>query len=213
MKDYLKAFRDGHHDFESNEKGLNASNPFELFDAWMEDAVSNEEMEPNAFVISTVSADLQPSNRIVYLKGVIDQQYLFYTNYNSQKGQDIAQNSKVSILFFWPKLHRQVRIEAICTKTSEEISDNYFNSRPRGSQIGAWASEQSDELEDRDTLTKRVDEFEKKFPSEVPRPPHWGGYQLKPTKFEFWQGRPSRLHDRLVFVPSSDQWTITRKNP
>jgi len=210
----MDGFRDGHHEFSNGHlKSFEGADPYELLNSWMKEAVSNEESEPNAFVLSTVGSEGQPSSRIVYLKDNIDGNLVFYTNYSSQKGQEIATNSKVSMLFFWPKSARQIRVEGICEKTPTDISDAYFASRPRGSQIGAWASDQSSHLANREDLEQRVEEMEAKFPNEVPRPEHWGGYWIQPTRFEFWQGRPSRLHDRITFQKDGADWKIERRNP
>jgi len=202
------------HDFDNGRLDeVDGVNPFELAELWMSEAVSNQENEPNAFSLNTVNTDLQPSSRIVYLKDLIDSQYVFYTNYNSSKAKDIEDNSKVSMLFFYPGASRQIRIDGVCSKVSEEISDSYFNSRPRKSQLGAWASNQSEELDEYETLEERLLEFDEKFTSKVPRPDFWGGYQIKPTRFEFWQGRPSRLHDRFVFESEKGIWKTFRINP
>lgn len=210
----MDGFRDGHHEFENGHlEGFEGADPYDLFDLWMEEAVANEELEPNAFVLSTVSTEGQPSSRIVYLKDKIDDKLVLYTNYSSLKGEEIAANGKVSMLFFWPKCSRQIRVQGVCSKVPKEISDAYFASRPRGSQIGAWASDQSEVLSNRDILNQRVAELEKRFPNEVPRPDFWGGYWIEPTGFEFWQGRPSRLHDRIVFTRSKADWKIERLNP
>lgn len=214
MSDYLQKFRDDHHEFVNGKfEDITGGNPFELFHIWFQEAVDKSEMESNAFVLSTVNSKNQPSSRIVYLKEVTDEQFVFFTNYNSQKGKEIVENTTVSMLFFWPLLSRQVRIEGVCTKTSNEISDEYFNSRPRNSQLGAWASHQSDILNSREELDNRFIEIGKQFPNEIPRPPHWGGYQINPTQIEFWQGRPSRLHDRLVLTKKNGEWEAQRKNP
>jgi pyridoxamine 5'-phosphate oxidase len=214
MSDYLQKFRDDHHEFVNGKfEDITGGNPFELFHIWFQEAVDKSELESNAFVLSTVNSRNQPSSRIVYLKEVVEEQFVFFTNYNSQKGKEIVENTTVSMLFFWPLLSRQVRIEGVCTKTSSEISDEYFNSRPRNSQLGAWASHQSDILNNREELDNRFIELAKQFPNEIPRPPHWGGYQIDPTQIEFWQGRPSRLHDRLVLTKNNDTWTAQRKNP
>lgn len=214
MKDFLQKFRTDHHEFvNGNFEDITGGNPFELFEIWFEEAVEASEKESNAFVLSTLNKELQASSRIVYLKEVVEEQFVFFTNYNSQKGKDIAINNKVSMLFFWPLLSRQIRIEGICTKTSDQVSDDYFDSRPRGSQIGAWASHQSDVLESRAELEKRVEEIGKQYPNKIPRPHHWGGYQINPTQIEFWQGRPSRLHDRLVLTNENGEWKTHRKNP
>lgn len=215
MKEILDSFRLGHHEFNGGKDGFefNGLDPFQLFELWTSEAVVTKEVEPNAFVLSTVNTDGQASSRIVYLKDIIENQLVLYTNYSSKKGIDIATNSKVSMLFFWANSSRQVRIEGICSKVDSSISDAYFASRPRGSQIGAWASNQSDTLLDRSELENRVKKYEIEFPNEVPRPEHWGGYGIAPTHFEFWQGRPSRLHDRIEFEKKSDTWSIRRLNP
>lgn len=214
MEDFLEQMRNDHKDFDHGSlEGNFGSQPFELFSTWFSEAIETKQVEPNAFVLSTVNTALQTSSRILYLKEVLDSQFVFYTNYNSHKGSDLMQNNKASMLFFWPNLQRQVRIEGVCAKVATEISDAYFASRPRASQIGAWASHQSEKLEDRTILEARVEALAQQFPKEVPRPPHWGGYALLPTKIEFWQGRLSRLHDRIVFERNADQWEIYRMNP
>ena len=210
----MDAFRAGHHEFENGHlESFQDADPYHLFNIWTEEAVDNEEMEPNALVWSTVSKEGQPSSRILYLKDIIDAKLVMYTNYNGLKGQEIAENEKVNMLFFWPKSSRQIRVQGICSKVPSDISDAYFASRPRGSQIGAWASTQSEVLANREELEGRFQEFEEKFPNEVPRPDHWGGYWVEPTQFEFWQGRPSRLHDRIVFKRKDSEWAIERLNP
>jgi pyridoxamine 5'-phosphate oxidase len=214
MEDFLEQMRNDHKDFDHGSlEGNFGSQPFELFSTWFSEAIETKQVEPNAFVLSTVSQALQTSSRILYLKEVLENQFVFYTNYNSHKGTDLMHNNTASMLFFWPNLQRQVRIEGVCTKVADVVSDAYFASRPRASQIGAWASNQSEKLDDRSELEQRVEAFALQFPTEVPRPPHWGGYALLPTKVEFWQGRPSRLHDRIVFEQNADQWEIYRMNP
>ncbi len=214
MTDFLQKFRADHHEFvNGNFEVINGGNPLELFQIWFEEAVEASEKEANAFVLSTVNNELQASSRVVYLKEVVDEQFVFFTNYNSQKGKEIAENNKVSMLFFWPLLSRQIRVEGVCVKTSEAVSDDYFNSRPRGSQIGAWASHQSDVLESRSDLEDRVKEIGELYPNKIPRPAHWGGYQVNPIQIEFWQGRPSRLHDRLIFTLEDKKWKTQRRNP
>ena len=154
-----------------------------------------------------------PSSRIVYLKELRNKEFVYYTNYSSQKGTELALNPNASILFFWPKMQRQIRISGITSKISAEESDAYFASRPRESQLGAWASHQSELLEDSEELNTRVTMLNAKYPEEVPRPQHWGGYALIPIEIEFWQGQPSRLHDRLVYSLIENTWRQTRKNP
>ena len=213
MSNPLDQYRDSHHEFQHDVSGDLSDDPFEIFKEWFALADGADELEPNAFVLGTTSLDHQSSTRIVYLKEVLEDQFVFYTNYNSQKGAEIAANPKVSMLFFYPKSSRQIRIEGTCTKTDESVSDSYFNSRPRGSKIGAWASHQSQDLSDITELSDRVAELELKFPNEVPRPGHWGGYQIQPTRFEFWMGKKSRLHERIIFDRINGGWKMYRKNP
>jgi pyridoxamine 5'-phosphate oxidase len=215
MSEWINKLRDSHADFDKG--GLIDSlgnNPYKGFSLWFDEAISNNEIEANACILSTIEVStLQPSSRIVYLKELKNEQFVFYTNYKSQKGKELLENAKASLLFFWPGLQRQVRIEGLVEKVSPEESDIYFASRPRESQLGAWASNQSEVLNDRNELISRLEDFDAKYPNEVPRPPHWGGYGLSPNLIEFWQGLPSRLHDRLVFQKSSDNWSTFRKNP
>lgn len=213
MSNPLDQYRDNHHEFQQDASIDLTEDPFKLFAEWFSFADESKELEANAFVLGTSSLENQSTSRIVYLKEILEQQFVFYTNYNSQKGQEIAVNPKVSMLFFYPKLSRQIRIEGVCSKVDAAVSDDYFNSRPRGSQLGAWASHQSDELENQTELTDRVAALELEFPEEVPRPEHWGGYQIKPTRFEFWIGKKSRLHERIIFDRTDDGWKIYRKNP
>ncbi len=213
MSNPLEQYRDSHHEFKQDASINLSDDPFEVFQEWFAAADQQGELEANAFVLGTTSSDLQSSLRIVYLKELLNQQFIFYTNYNSQKGKEIAANPKVSMLFFYPQMSRQIRIEGVCTKVDAALSDDYFNSRPRGSKIGAWASHQSDVLSDVSEIQERVQELEKRFPNEVPRPEHWGGYQIEPTHFEFWVGKQSRLHERIIFEKEGDNWNMYRKNP
>ena len=190
-------------------------NPIEQFQKWFDEAMSSQVTEPTAMVVSTVSENGYPSSRVVLLKDIKTEGLSFFTNYNSRKGQEIIQNPHVSALFFWPELQRQVRFEAEVEKLPKADSDEYFSIRPRGSQIGAIASPQSAIIPDRETLEKRVAEVEKEMENiaEVPRPEFWGGFLLKPVRVEFWQGRGSRLHDRIVYIKDDGNWTINRLAP
>jgi pyridoxamine 5'-phosphate oxidase len=191
------------------------SDPFRQFDRWWTEVLKADIDEVNAMTLSTVSAEGFPGSRIVLLKGYDDNGFVWFTNYESRKGQDLAENPRASLLFFWKELERQVRIEGFCERVSSDESDAYFNSRPEGSRIGAWASPQSRPIESREILDLILAAISEKF-SDTPiyRPPHWGGYRLKPVAMEFWQGRPSRLHDRIRYDRSNDQgWIITRLAP
>ena len=188
--------------------------PWELFSSWFEIARNAKILEPNAMILSTVTQDGQPTSRVVLLKDFDQSGLVFFTNYLSQKGEQLAHNPRASILFWWESLQRQIRIEGVVVKIGEEESDTYFQSRPYGSRLGAWVSEQSQRIVDRTVLEKRQIEFEKKFvEGNVPRPDHWGGYRLTPNKFEFWQGRSNRLHDRLLYQMQQDAWTRARLAP
>jgi pyridoxamine 5'-phosphate oxidase len=190
-------------------------NPFRQFDLWWEEAMKADIDEVNAMTLATVSTDGKPSARIVLLKGYDDYGFVFFTNYESKKGKELYENPQATLLFFWKELERQVRIEGICEKVSEAESDAYFYSRPEGSRIGAWASPQSEVIDSRDILDANLIELEKKFKdTPVTRPPHWGGYRIKPEMMEFWQGRPSRLHDRILyFQENPSEWKIARLAP
>jgi len=190
------------------------NNPIDQFKKWFDEAMVSQVIEPTAMVISTVSENGYPSSRVVLLKDIKSNGLSFFTNYNSRKGQEIIQNPNVSVLFFWPELQRQVRFEAKVEKLPKADSDEYFASRPRASQIGAIASPQSAIIPDRESLENRVAEVEKEMENrEVPRPDFWGGFLLKPVRVEFWQGRSSRLHDRIVYIVENDNWTINRLAP
>lgn len=188
--------------------------PIQQFKKWFDEAISSQVTEPTAMVLSTVNEKGLPSSRVVLLKDIKSEGLSFFTNYNSRKGQEILQNPHVSILFFWPELQRQVRFEATVEKLSKEDSDEYFASRPRGSQIGAIASPQSVIIPNRESLEKRVAEVELEFGDlAIPRPEFWGGFLIKPVRVEFWQGRSSRLHDRIVYILENEIWTINRLAP
>jgi pyridoxamine 5'-phosphate oxidase len=213
MSNPLDQLRDNHSDFSKNQESFLFTDPFVAFESWFNVAVSSGEQEANAMVISTVNEFMKPSARVVYLKGLLDQQFVFYTNYLSHKGKNLNQNPNASLLFFWPGLERQIRIEGTVNKISETESDAYFASRPRESQLGAWASHQSEPLVGMDEITQRYRILDEQFQGDIPRPPHWGGMALRPTYLEFWQGKPSRLHERVCFKLTEDAWQISRLNP
>ncbi len=190
------------------------SNPFNQFAKWFEEARSAEVIEPNAMVVSTLGADGYPNGRVVLLKEVDSTGFLFYTNYNSHKGADLKNHPAASLTFWWAELERQVRIKGKVEKVSNAESDAYFSIRPRGSQLGAWVSAQSEVIANREVLTERLAHLEQNyFNQTVPRPPHWGGYRVIPHEIEFWQGRPSRLHDRIRYRTDNDLWLIERLSP
>lgn len=193
-----------------------ANEPFTQFQHWFQEALQAQLPEPNAMHLCTVSAEGRPSGRIVLLKGLETEGFVFYTNYHSRKGKDIEANYWVSLTFFWPELERQVRIEGKAVFTDATQSDEYYYSRPRGSQLGAWASPQSQVIKNRTVLEENITLTENKFSTSerIPRPPHWGGYCVIPDTVEFWQGRPSRLHDRIQYVKSPDgMWHKQRLAP
>lgn len=192
-----------------------AENPFLQFADWWQQAIESEIDEVNAMTLATASLEGVPSARIVLLKGYDEKGFVFYTNYESAKGQELAENPRASLLFFWKELERQVRITGLVEKVSATESDEYFLSRPTGSQIGAWASPQSHVIENRSWLENRVKELETKFSTEqLTRPAHWGGYRIKPVIIEFWQGRKSRLHDRIQYtLQENNSWKIERLAP
>ena len=199
--------------------GLNESDadpdPVRQFAAWMRQALAAEVPEPNAMTLATVGADGRPSARIVLLKAFDESGFTFHTNYDSRKGRELAANPHAALLFFWPELERQVRIEGTVERISEAESDDYFRSRPVGSRLSAWASRQSEPIPDRAALERRVEELAREHQGrDVPRPPFWGGLRLRPETIEFWQGRPNRLHDRLCYrrvMPEG--WRIERLSP
>lgn len=188
--------------------------PILQFKAWMGEALSAQLPEPNAMTLATASADGKPSARIVLIKGVDERGFVFYTNYESRKGQDLAVNAQAALLFHWVELERQVRVDGRAEKLQSAESDAYFASRPLESRIGAWASDQSHEISSRAVLVARAAQFAAKFGLNPPRPPHWGGYRVIPDRIEFWQGRPSRLHDRIAYTRQPDgTWHIARLAP
>jgi pyridoxamine 5'-phosphate oxidase len=189
--------------------------PIGQFDKWFKEALAAGVPEPNAFTLSTISEGGRPSARIVLLKGLDQRQFVFYTNYQSQKGQELESNPACALTFFWPELERQVRIEGIATRVQESTSERYFQSRPRASQVGAWASPQSSIIASRNILEAREREIEKKFEglNLLPKPKQWGGFAITPIEIEFWQGRASRLHDRVVYYLTDEKWIIHRLAP
>jgi pyridoxamine 5'-phosphate oxidase len=191
-----------------------APDPVAMFRHWMHDTVVAGLHEPNAMVVSTVSAQGRPSSRMVLLKGVDDRGFVFYTNYDSRKGRELSANPHAALLFPWHDLQRQVRVEGVVEALSDEESAAYFATRPRGSQLGAWASPQSSEVPSRDELEQRYAEVEERFRDlDVPLPPHWGGYLVRPELVEFWQGRRGRMHDRLVYRREGEGWATVRLAP
>lgn len=190
-------------------------NPIEQFRFWFENAVESEIYEPNAMMLSTATLEGKPSARIVLLKGIEKNGFRFFTNYESSKGKEMAKNPQVALTFFWDKIHRQVRIEGMVEKISPDASTEYFQSRPKGSQIGAWASPQSQAISDRAVLEKNVANLIEKYngSESLPRPQHWGGYVVIPNRIEFWQGRDNRLHDRVVYESHGNGWKVFRLAP
>lgn len=203
---------------EYSQKGLKAEDldpdPLRQFAKWFEEALKAGIREPNAMALSTVSAAGQPSVRIVLLKGVDDTGFTFFTNYRSRKALELAANPNAAVSFPWIELERQVSVLGAVAKVGREESEAYFRSRPRGSQLGAWASEQSEVIADRSVLERRMAGLEAKYKSSsIPTPEHWGGYRLVPVELEFWQGRPNRLHDRFRYTRRGNDWKIDRLSP
>ena len=190
------------------------SDPLKQFELWLNEAIAANVPEPNAMTLATVGSDLRPSTRIVLIKGLDARGPVWFTNYQSRKGMEVAGNPYAALQFHWVEMERSVRIEGVVEKISAEESDAYFQSRPLGSRIGAWASPQSDVVASRAVLEGNEAEYAAKFGSNPPRPPHWGGYRLKPDNWQFWQGRPSRLHDRLRYTLQKDGvWLRERLAP
>ncbi len=187
--------------------------PHDQFRIWLDEAIESKIPEPNAMTLATVSSDLRPSTRVVLVKGFGPEGIVWYTNYESRKGRELAGNPFASLQFHWVELERVVRIEGLVEKINPTDSDTYFNSRPLDSRIGAWASPQSQVIPSRTYLMTQAAKFAARFLLTPPRPPHWGGYILKPDRWEFWQGRQNRLHDRLQYTKSNDNWVRERLAP
>ena len=196
------------------DESMAGDNPISFFRKWFEEAEAAAITEVNAMTLATADANGQPHARIVLLKNLDDTGFIFYTNYESEKGRQLAVQPNAALVFFWKELERQVRIEGPIERVSAEESDAYFNSRPAGSRIGAWASPQSKKIEAREELEVRAARFAEKYRNtEIPRPEHWGGYRIVPEKIEFWQGRSNRLHDRIVFEKDGQGWQKYRLAP
>ena len=189
------------------------ANPIRQFQKWYDDVLAAGISDADAMTLATTTKDAKPSARVVLLKSFDDSGFVFYTNYLSRKAKELNQNPQACLLFYWSRLWRQVRIEGVIEKVSAEESEKYFQSRPLGSKLGAWASNQSDVIDSRETLEERFVELQKRFGENVPRPMHWGGYRLKPNAIEFWQGRENRLHDRLRYRLQDGVWLIERLGP
>ncbi len=191
------------------------ADPIKQFEKWFQEALEAKVLEPNAMNLATINGNNRPSSRIVLLKGIEQEKFLFYSNYQSAKGKELDQNPACALTFFWPELERQVRIEGIADRVDDKRSEQYFQSRPRGSQVGAWTSPQSSIIESRAILEERAKQIEKRFEglSVLPKPNQWGGYQVDAQIIEFWQGRPNRLHDRIQFFKIDNTWKMHRLAP
>ena len=216
MTDPRTAIADLRKSYERAELNENASNadPLKQFEQWLQEAIAAETPEPNAMTLATVSSDLRPSTRVVLIKGFDARGIVWFTNYASRKGIELAGNPFAALQFHWVELERVVRIEGVVEKVSDKESDDYFNSRPLDSRIGAWASPQSEVIASRSVLVANAARYGAKFLLQPPRPPHWGGYRLRPDNWQFWQGRKSRLHDRLRYTLQPDAgWLRERLAP
>jgi len=188
--------------------------PIQQFAQWWDEALQSEILEVNAMALSTITAAGRPSARIVLLKGFDQKGFVFFTNYESDKGIQLQRHPYASLVFFWKELERQVRIEGTCSRTSDQESDEYFQSRPLGSRLGAWASPQSRTIPNRDILQHNMEELKAQYAHDtIPRPPHWGGFRVQPDRIEFWQGRSNRLHDRILYEKNETSWRTSRLAP
>jgi len=214
MMDFLKSLRTDYN-LDNLDTSTADPDPINQFGIWMKMAIENKVNEPNAFNLATVSAIGRPSSRIVLLRNFNTDGFVFFTNYESHKAKELIAGKWAALNFFWPELHKQVRIEGQAEKVEEWDSEEYFNSRPRESQLGAWVSEQSSELANREEMNQKFEILTKKFEGRaVERPPHWGGFRIRPELFEFWQGRPNRLHDRIQYQVQADaSWKMRRLYP
>ena len=209
---WFESLRVSYEQGELNESDV-SHNPLDQFNTWLQEAIKNEVPEPNAMVLATVNKDGQPGARNVLLKSADDDGFIFFSNKNSDKAEDLKQNPNCTLLFSWLSQPRQVIVKGKAEEISREESNTYFQTRPYGSRISAWVSEQSQVIKSREELETKVKEFMEKYPENVPMPEYWGGYLVKPESIEFWQGRPSRLHDRIRFTKKGNTWTIERISP
>ncbi len=216
-EDLRKFIQSDRRDFKSDplESHITDHSPVNQFGAWFQDVIDLKLPDPYAFVLATAGMDGTPAGRVLYMRDLTERGLTFFTNYNSEKGRELSENPRAACVFFWSQLNRQVRINGRIEKLSSSESDDYFNSRPRESRIGAWASNQSSVIANRKILDDRVKELTAEYEGkDVPRPPHWGGYMVIPVSFEFWQGRESRLHDRLWYERNFEgNWKIVRLSP
>ena len=209
----LRDIRNNYQKFELKESEIN-KDPIKQLNDWLNEAIKEEVHEPNAMVLSTIDTNGNPDSRVVLLKDINAEGLVFFTNYNSKKGRQITNNPNVSVDIFWPQMQRQVRIKGKADKISEEDSSEYFRTRPDESKLGAWASPQSRIIENRNVLNESYKKYEQYFENhEIQKPSHWGGYLIRPKYFEFWQGRPNRLHDRLEYILDENEWIIHRLAP
>lgn len=210
----MKSIKDLRTDYKKSKLNVKdlTEEPIILFQQWLSQAITYSN-DANAFVLSTVNSNGVPSSRVLLLRDATEKGFSFFTNYSSRKSKEIEVNPNVCMNFFWPELERQVRINGSISRLSEQESDDYFNSRPYESRIGACCSPQSQVIESREVLENKIQELKKKYPNEVPRPENWGGYTIVPNEIEFWQGRASRLHDRFLYNKEGENWTINRLAP